>query len=86
MGQNRYAYEVSVGRPEGKRPLERLRRKWKYTKTDLKEAGWGSADFIRKVREKIMRQAFANSQKEAISTIADKKLAYEGFCSKDFVI
>jgi hypothetical protein len=50
MGQNRYAYEISVGRTEGQRPLERLKRRWKYTKTDLKEAGWGSADCIRMVR------------------------------------
>ena len=85
-GHRRYSYEISVGRPEGKRPLERLRRRWKSTKTDLKEAGWGSADCIRKVRERILRWAFANPQKERISSIAEKKLAYEGLCSKDLVI
>jgi len=84
-GQNRYAYEISVGRPEGKRPLERLRCRWKYTKTDLKKLGWGSADCIRKVRERILLWAFANPQKERISSIADKILAYEGLCSKDLV-
>jgi hypothetical protein len=33
---------VLVGRPEGKRPLGRPRRKWKdNSKTDLREIGWG---------------------------------------------
>ena len=85
-GQNRYACEISVGRPEGKRQLERLRRRWKYNKIDLKEAGWERADCIRKVRERILRCAFANPQKERISYIAEKILAYEWLCSKDLVI
>jgi len=85
-GQNRYTYEISVGRSEGKRPLERLRRRWKYTRTDLKEAGWERAEFIRKFRERILRWAFANPQKERMSSIAGKILAYEGLCSEDLVI
>lgn len=71
-GKNRYAYEISVGRPEGKRPLERLRCRWKHTKTDLKEAGRESADCTRKVRDRILRWAFANPQKERISSMAEK--------------
>lgn len=43
-----------MGRPEGKRPLERLRRRGICTKTELKEAGWESADCIGKVLEKIL--------------------------------
>jgi hypothetical protein len=31
-----------VGRPEGRRPLERLRRRWEDTIImDLQEVGWG---------------------------------------------
>jgi hypothetical protein len=33
---NIYAYEISEGRPEGKTPLGKLRRRWKYNKTDLR--------------------------------------------------
>jgi hypothetical protein len=28
MGEKRYAYRILVGKPEGKRPLERQRRIW----------------------------------------------------------
>jgi hypothetical protein len=38
---------VSVGKPEGKRPLGRTRRKWKNNiKMDLQEVGWMSIDWI----------------------------------------
>jgi hypothetical protein len=29
MGEERVVYRVLVGKPEGKRPLERPRRRWK---------------------------------------------------------
>jgi hypothetical protein len=42
MGEGRNAYRVLVGKPEGKRPLERLRHRWEDgIKMDLKETGWG---------------------------------------------
>jgi len=38
MGDRRGEYRVLVGRPEGKRPLRRLRRRWKDNiKMDIKE-------------------------------------------------
>jgi hypothetical protein len=40
MGENRKAYSLLVGKPEGKRPLGRPRRKWvDNIKTDLLEIG-----------------------------------------------
>jgi hypothetical protein len=37
-----YVYRVLVGKPEGKRPLERSRRRWEdVIKMDLREIGWG---------------------------------------------
>jgi hypothetical protein len=30
MGEERKVYKVLVGKPEGKRPLERPRRRWEY--------------------------------------------------------
>jgi hypothetical protein len=36
-GENRNAYKVLMGKPEGKRPVERTRRGWKYIKMDIKE-------------------------------------------------
>jgi hypothetical protein len=42
MGEGRDAYRISVGRPEGRRPLGRPRRRWKDNiKMDLQEVGWG---------------------------------------------
>jgi hypothetical protein len=41
-GERRNVYRVSVGKPEGKRPLERQRRRWEDgIKMDLSETGWG---------------------------------------------
>jgi hypothetical protein len=38
MGESRGIYRVLVGKPEGKRPLERLRRRWEDNiKMDLQE-------------------------------------------------
>jgi hypothetical protein len=43
MGKRRGAYRALVGKPEGKRSLERPRRRWEDNiKTDLREVGWGT--------------------------------------------
>jgi hypothetical protein len=35
-------FKVLVGKPEGKRPLKRLRHRWEYgIRMDLRETGWG---------------------------------------------
>jgi hypothetical protein len=40
MGEGRGAYRVLVGRPEGKKPLGRPRRRWEDNiKMDLREIG-----------------------------------------------
>jgi hypothetical protein len=42
MGEVRGAYNILVGRPEGRRPLGRLRRRWEDNiKMDLREIGFG---------------------------------------------
>jgi S-ribosylhomocysteine lyase LuxS involved in autoinducer biosynthesis len=42
MGERKGAYRTLVGKPEGRRPLGRLSRRWEYNiKTDLREVGWG---------------------------------------------
>jgi hypothetical protein len=42
MGEGRNFYRVLVGKPEGKRPLGRPRRRWEDgIKMDLEEIGWG---------------------------------------------
>jgi hypothetical protein len=42
MGEGRNVYRVLVGKPEGKRPLGRPRRRWEDgIRMDLREIGWG---------------------------------------------
>ena len=47
MGEERGAYRVLVGKPEGKRPLGRPRRRWvDNIRMDLQEVGCGDVDWI----------------------------------------
>jgi hypothetical protein len=47
MGERRGAYRALVGKPEGRRPLGRPRRRWEDNiKMDLREVGWGGMDWI----------------------------------------
>jgi hypothetical protein len=42
MGERRGAYRALVGKPEGRRPVGRPRRRWEDNiKMDLREVGWG---------------------------------------------
>jgi hypothetical protein len=45
-GEQRNAYRILVGKPEGKRPLGRPRRRWvDNNKMDLRESmGWSGLD------------------------------------------
>jgi hypothetical protein len=46
MGERRNVYRVLMGKPEGKSPLERSRRRWEDgVKIDLREIGWGVSGF-----------------------------------------
>ena len=47
MGEERGLYRVLVGKPEGRRPLGRLRRRWvDNIRMDLQEVGCGYMDWI----------------------------------------
>jgi hypothetical protein len=47
MGEMRNEYMLLVGKPKGKRPLGRPRRRWlDNIKMDLGEVGWGDMDWI----------------------------------------
>jgi hypothetical protein len=53
-GEGRDVYRVSVGRPEGKRPLERPRRRWEDNiKLDLREIGIDGANWIRLAQNRV---------------------------------
>jgi hypothetical protein len=45
VGEERNVYSVLMGKPEGRRPLGRPRRRWEYgIRMDLREIGWGSVE------------------------------------------
>jgi hypothetical protein len=62
MGQERKLYKVLMGRPEGKRPLGRLRQRWENgIKMDLRMTGWESVEWIHLAQDRDQKQACANT-------------------------
>jgi len=60
-GARRGAYRVSVGKPEGKRPPGKARRRWKdNNKMDLQEVGCGSMELIDLAQERDSLRALVN--------------------------
>jgi hypothetical protein len=58
MGERRGAYRALMGKPEGKRPLERPRRRWEHNiKMDLREVGCGGVDWIDLAQDRDRWQA-----------------------------
>jgi hypothetical protein len=62
MGEKTGAYRILVGRPEGRRPLGRPRRRWEDNiEMDLREVGWGGMDWIELVQERDRLRALVNA-------------------------
>jgi hypothetical protein len=62
MGEGRDAYRVLVGRPEGKSPLGRPRRRWEYTiRMDLREIEIDRANWIQLVQDSFQWWAYVNT-------------------------
>jgi hypothetical protein len=61
-GEGRGVYRVSVGRPEGKRPLGRPRCRWEDNiKLDLRETGTEVVNWIRLAQDRVQWRAFVNT-------------------------
>jgi hypothetical protein len=62
MGEKRNAYRLLVGKPEGKRPLGRTRRRWvDNIRMDLGEVGWSDVDWIGVAQDRNGWRALVNS-------------------------
>jgi hypothetical protein len=61
MGERRGVYNVLVGKPEGKRPLGRSRRRWKDNiRMDPQKVGCGDMGYIDLVQDSDRWQALVN--------------------------
>jgi hypothetical protein len=62
MGEKRNVYRILVGKPEGKRPLGRPRRRWvDNIKMDLGEVGWDGVDGIDLAQDRDRLRAYVNA-------------------------
>jgi transcription termination factor 2 len=61
MEEKRNAYRLLVGKPEGKRPLGRpRRRRVDNIRMDLREVGWGDVDWIGLAKDRSRWRALVN--------------------------
>jgi hypothetical protein len=62
MGEETKVYKVLVGKPEGKRPLRRPRRRWECgIRMDLREIGLGIVEWIQLAQDTDWWQALVNT-------------------------
>jgi hypothetical protein len=64
MGEKKSVYRLLVGKPEGKRPLGRPRRRWvdnTSIRMDLVEIGWRDVDWIGLAEDRDRWRALANA-------------------------
>jgi hypothetical protein len=62
VGETRNAYRIFVGKPEGKRPQERPRRRWvDNIRMDLREIGWDGMDWTDQAQDRDQWRALVNT-------------------------
>jgi hypothetical protein len=61
LGKRSGVYRVLVGRPEGKRPLGRPRRRWEDIKMFLHEVGSGGMNWIDLAQDKNRWRELVNA-------------------------
>jgi hypothetical protein len=75
-GERREAYRDLVGNPEGRRQLERPRRRWENnTKMDLKEVAWRSIHWSDLALERDRWPALVNAVMNFPSSIQCRSLS-----------
>ena len=62
MEEGRGVHMVLMGKPDGKRPLGRRRRRWEDNiKMDLQEEGWGCGDWMELAQDRKRWRALAST-------------------------
>jgi hypothetical protein len=69
MGEERGVHRVLVGKPKGKRPLGRPRRRWENIMMDLQEVGVGCGDWIESAQNWDRWRALVSKVKKPSSSI-----------------
>jgi hypothetical protein len=65
MGEDRGVHRVLVGRPEGKRPLGRPRRRWEDNiKMDFQEVRGGSGDWMELAQDRDRWRALVHKVRD----------------------
>jgi len=54
-------YRVLVGKPEGRRPVGRPRRRWGDIRMDLREVGYGCVDWMKLAQGRDRWRALASA-------------------------
>jgi hypothetical protein len=94
-GEKRNAYRILVGKPEGKRPLGRPRRRWEDNiRMDLIQIGWGGMDWIDVAQDRDQWRALVNTVMNLLVTkmlgnflvAAQLAASQEGLSSMELVI
>jgi hypothetical protein len=96
MGADRFVHRVLVGRPEGKRPLGRPRRRWDNIKMDLQEIGGGRGDWMELAQDRDRWRALVGTVREELSGsinvgnfLTSCKVYWlasqEGLCSMEYI-
>jgi hypothetical protein len=61
-GEGRVVYRFLVGRPEGKRPVARSRRRWEDNiNVDLRERGIDGTNWIQLAQDRVHWRDFVNT-------------------------
>ncbi|KAJ4438739.1 hypothetical protein ANN_14690 [Periplaneta americana] len=77
MGESRNAYRVLVGRPEGKRPLGRPRRRWEdIIKMDLREVEYDDRDWINLAQDRDQWRAYVRAASN-VDVIGDSEMVFD---------
>jgi hypothetical protein len=62
MGEGRGVYRVLVGKPEGRRPMGRPRRRWEDNiRIDLREVGCGCVDWMELAQDRDSWRALVSA-------------------------
>jgi hypothetical protein len=61
MGETRYEYRTSVGKPKGKRPLGRPRRRWEDIRTDHREIKGKVMDWMHLAQHRVQWRVLVNT-------------------------